>query len=68
MYLDIVTHTVTRLTDRGPAGYASIRRLGSTSTAKEEPTQCISFPVSIIMYMLPCICSCVHRLHHEKVI
>lgn len=48
MYLDIVTHTVQRLTDRGPAGFASLRRLGSI-TAQEQPSSCVSFPVSLVV-------------------
>jgi len=37
LYLDIVTHTVTRLTDRG-AQYASMKR--------PEPAQAVAYPVS----------------------
>ncbi|XP_065910163.1 dual adapter for phosphotyrosine and 3-phosphotyrosine and 3-phosphoinositide-like [Dysidea avara] len=37
LYLDIVTHTVTRLTDRG-AQYASMKR--------PEPAQSVAFPIS----------------------
>lgn len=45
MYLDIVTHTVQRLTDRGPPGYASLKRLGSI-TVHDKPSECVSFPVA----------------------
>ena len=46
LYLDIVTHTVTRLTDRG-AQYASMKR--------PEPAQSVAFPVSnVTLYELFC--------------
>ena len=48
MYLDIVTHAVSKLTDRGSM---SLRRLGSTAV-KEEPSPCVSFPVSTITYFI----------------
>ena len=51
MYLDIVTHTVTKLTERGSGGSMSLRRLESTA-GKEEPSPCVSFPVSISCYTI----------------
>ena len=58
MYLDIVTHTVQRLTDRGPAGFASLRRLGSI-TAQEQPSSCVSFPVSLVVVHQNLYCTCI---------